>query len=307
MIVMNYHFDVILASYNGARYIEEQINSILNQVNCQVHVYVFDDGSTDETCVIVNRLSMLHENLSLVIRDVNTGSAGKNFLTSLCELSIREHENCFVAFSDQDDIWRDDKLFRSIQQREKLGWDLYCSNLAIVKDGEHIGTLKKDFQQRKFDHLFEGGSAGCTYVMSYNLAKEVSCIYSSLLLENWPAFSHDWFIYFVARNKRMPVLIDSFESVEYRIHDRNVHGSLSTGSFRAFWGKYRLLNKGWFKGHVENFRLLVKEGSKERSLYDAYLYSSRLGRAWTFIRFGFRLRSLKRTIFLYIHLLVAKI
>ena len=75
---------VILASYNGEKHIEEQINSILNQIDVDVKIYVFDDNSADDTCKIVEKFP----EIILKKRNAGSGSAAINFLEALHELNV---------------------------------------------------------------------------------------------------------------------------------------------------------------------------------------------------------------------------
>ena len=148
---------VILASYNGEKYIREQINSILNQKNVNIKIHVFDDASKDKTGQIVEK----RDNVILNERKIGSGSAAINFLEALLELNFK-HELIkydYIAFSDQDDIWLENKLSRSIQFL-KQGFELYGSNLNIYKDGKFTNEMVvKSQKQKKYDFLFEGGSA----------------------------------------------------------------------------------------------------------------------------------------------------
>ena len=100
---------VLLASFNGAAWIEEQLRTILDQANTDVQIVVRDDGSSDETIAIANRLR--DPRIDLVRAAQPSGSAAQNFFAM-----IREHpaEGCdYVAFADQDDAWGADKLDRA--------------------------------------------------------------------------------------------------------------------------------------------------------------------------------------------------
>ena len=127
---MLYNVQVIMSTYNGEKYIEEQIQSIFNQKECNVSLLVRDDGSTDKTIEIVKELSLKY-NIKL-IQGENLRAA-KSFLEAI---KFTDEENDFFAFSDQDDVWLDDKLLNAIKCIEKYNDKilLYASNLTAVNE-----------------------------------------------------------------------------------------------------------------------------------------------------------------------------
>jgi rhamnosyltransferase len=104
---------VILASYNGAKYIKEQMDSILHQKLVSVDIMIFDDCSTDCTVKALNEYNS-NPNVKIYEREKGTGNAPRNFfdaIKSLSEKLINSYD--FIAFSDQDDIWLPNKLFEA--------------------------------------------------------------------------------------------------------------------------------------------------------------------------------------------------
>ena len=154
---------ILLATYNGENYIKEQIDSILNQEGVEVGISVADDGSKDNTLSIVKEL---YPNIPIVINTPGTGSAANNFLKMVSNLNFEEDFD-YVSFADQDDIWLPKKMKAAVDLLTNESADLYCSNMTKWNiSNDSFSNLKKDFPQKKFDYLFEGGSAGCTYVFT---------------------------------------------------------------------------------------------------------------------------------------------
>jgi rhamnosyltransferase len=244
---------VVLASYNGGKYIKEQINSILQQKDVEVKIHVFDDASDDETCQIVKEI----QGVSLTKRSVGSGSAAINFLEALFELKSKNEliNYDYIAFADQDDIWLENKLPRSIHFLKK-GYDLYGSNLTIYKNGISTDEIVvKSQKQKKYDFLFEGGSAGCTYVFTPYLAEIICDNYKKIRTKTWKYFSHDWFIYFIARLNGLKTHIDKESNIYYRIHENNVHGEMNSNSIKAYIKRASFVFSNWYlessKGYLQ--------------------------------------------------------
>lgn len=259
---------ILLATYNGENYIKEQIDSILNQEGVEVSISVADDGSKDNTLSIVKEL---YPNIPIVINTPGTGSAANNFLKMVSNLNFEEDFD-YVSFADQDDIWLPKKMKAAVDLLTKESADLYCSNMTKWNiSNDSFSNLKKDFPQKKFDYLFEGGSAGCTYVFTKKMAQELKQFLETLDSSSWKGFSHDWLVYFFARSRQFKVVIDSNSYIHYRIHDSNVHGHLNTLSFNTVKEKSSEVFKGYYQNHIKNYIKYIDKNSEEYKIYNSFL------------------------------------
>ena len=279
---------VILASFNGEKFIRDQIKSILAQTAVQVHILVFDDKSSDNTILEIN--SIMDPRIKIQGNSFNSGSAALNFLTALKHIGDKNLGMYdYVSFSDQDDIWLETKLNFAIEELIRNDASLYASNLiqwSFKNDRKTI--LKKSHDQKKFDFLFEGGSAGCTYVFTNELARQFVNSIANFNFSDWQYLSHDWMLYFYARFKKHKVFIDSKSHILYRIHDSNVHGSLS------FWGRLKLVQIGWYKIHSSNFqKYFLKESSEEFFIYN-HFNANWYQRMYILTKYNFQLMRSKR-------------
>ena len=102
---MNPKIEILMATYNGEKYIGEQINSIINQTYTNWNLLIRDDGSKDKTLNIIKKYEKM-DNRIILIRD-NKDNLGfvKNF-EELLKISSSE----LIMFSDQDDVWKKDKI-----------------------------------------------------------------------------------------------------------------------------------------------------------------------------------------------------
>lgn len=160
---------VVMSSYNGEKYIVEQIESILRQKNCRPFLLVRDDGSSDGTVKLLQEYEKKGQ-LNLVQGD-NLKPA-KSFLEALKNTGDTD----YYAFSDQDDIWMDDKLCVAIQALDNFDQSLpnmYCSNLSTIDNGHNVLSEKllpeiivSDYKELlvRSPHIF-----GCTCVFNKRL------------------------------------------------------------------------------------------------------------------------------------------
>ncbi len=281
---------IILASYNGEKYINEQISSIVNQQEVNVRIYVFDDGSKDNTASIVSSLEKEGLPVCFFENKNPTGSAANNFFQAIKQIdNIEFSQYDFIAFSDQDDIWLPNKLYEACQKLKNETSDLYMSNLILWNEQTNYKSLIiKSYPQKKYDYLFEGGSAGCTYVMTKSLIYLVKENLVKVNYLNWQFFSHDWFVYFIARVNNLKVFIDERAFILYRIHETNVHGQLNLFSFYAIKERLKLITNGWYYYQAQGYLKLLSAHSKQSKIYRLYTrnYFTRL---YVLLRYNFSL------------------
>jgi len=300
---------VILASYNGAKYIKEQIDSILNQESVSLDIAVFDDCSKDNTIAVLNDYN-LNPHVVVHKRTKGTGNGSHSFLDAIQSLSdelVNSYD--YFALSDQDDIWLPNKLFEATQMLENQGSSLYFSNLTLWDEKTNMkSTIKKNYLQKKYDFLFEGGSAGCTYVFTKDLCIGLKSVLKTTNYYDWEYFSHDWFIYFYTRINGRKVSIDNNSYIIYRIHANNSYGQVNKISLSAIKKRLEYIKNGWYFKHINGFNNLVKPESIEHKIY--YLYTKNyFSRMYVVLKYNFKLmRSTKKFIqFFIISLIPIKI
>jgi rhamnosyltransferase len=213
---------ILLAAYNGREWLPEQLVSIVNQADVNLHIFVSIDKSTDGTEAWLAGYAETESRLTLLPNGERFGSAARNFYRLLRDVDVSSFD--YVAFADQDDIWLPDKLLRATNELEK-GYMGYSSNvLAFWPDGrEHL--IKKAQPQRNWDFLFESPGPGCSFV----LQRELVLAIQQTLPSCWPLLQeinyHDWFVYAFARARKLPWFIDSYAGLRYRQHTHNELGA----------------------------------------------------------------------------------
>jgi len=130
--------DVLMATYNGEKYIKEQIESILNQTYKNIHLIISDDGSKDNTVQILKEYENKDKRVTVYVQKQNLGYI-KNF-----EFLLTKIENDIYMLSDQDDVWKVDKIENTYN---KLKEDIPELDINIMQDSfadrKWIETIKK--------------------------------------------------------------------------------------------------------------------------------------------------------------------
>ena len=210
---------VLMATYNGEQYIEDQIKSILNQNDVNLDLYIYDDGSTDKTLSIIKKYQQKSNKIYQSINVKKRGSAN-NFYSLIVQMRSKKYD--FFAFSDQDDIWPDHKLSRAIEQLKTNNCDGYASDFIYFNRNINFSYFKKSYPQQKYDFFFETPGPGCSFVLTKNLFDDLQMF---LKEHNNNEFEHhDWFIYAFARTRNYLWYIDDSPNLFYRQHYSNEVG-----------------------------------------------------------------------------------
>ena len=252
---------VVLCTHNGAKWVEEQVWSLLTQTH-PVAIRVFDDASTDET---VARILACTEgqDVKCVVRDKAMGVVD-NFATGI--QSVLAENFSYIALADQDDVWEPNRIeagLSVIQAAEKdptsPAAQLAHSDLVMVNAHNHVIHRSfirwRNYQTKPSNSLAtilgQNGVMGNTILMNRSLAELALPFPDNLHV-------HDYWLALVAELLGTRHYIDE-GLVHYRIHDGNVSNSAPTVHIGA---------KRWFKGlsiqrlKQRDFRLPFKEDSR---------------------------------------------
>ncbi|WP_185754956.1 glycosyltransferase family 2 protein [Ectopseudomonas oleovorans] len=212
--------DILLATYNGSRYIEEQIDSILCQTFSDWHLIIHDDGSSDNTLDIVKRYVAAHPGKIFLVEDgIKTGGAKNNFF-HLMKFSTSD----YVMFCDQDDVWENDKISTAIENLRTFEGvpAMYCARTNLVDDRlRHIGYGKNPEKKPALEYaLVHNIATGCTIALNragYNLIMRKRPDLNNVLM-------HDYWVYLVVSAFGV-VIFDKDSKIKYRQHANNFYGA----------------------------------------------------------------------------------
>lgn len=256
---------VLLATYNGEWYLSSQIASIRCQMGISVDIYIRDDCSSDNTLNKLNNFAS-DESIAIIATDRSTGSPAGNFFKLLSSVDISEYD--YVAFSDQDDVWFPEKLLSAVSSITESNADAYSSDLiAFDNDGRTAWYLGKSNQQKKFDYLFQGASAGCTYVLTRKAAKLVREVLGEYARDFPPKHSHDWLIYAICRSYGLKWFHDPRAFIAYRQHAVNAFGAMP--GIRGLLQRLRLSRSGWYREQIVWQGQFLAQSPRELRILDA--------------------------------------
>lgn len=211
---------VLMSTYNGSKYLKEQIESILRQKKVSVRLIIRDDCSTDGTVEILRQYRNGNPNIILENETENMGPC-KSFLYLISKYNDDE----YFALSDQDDIWDEDKLITAIKAMKKQGLDdkplLYYSNLRIVDEHGNFCRLSHKvphIANKRYAALVENLATGCTVVYNKCLADLAYCI------KPLDYSMHDAWLYTIAKLFGS-VIYDFSPHINYRQHHSNQVGT----------------------------------------------------------------------------------
>lgn len=245
---------ILLAAFNGIRWIDEQIKSICEQKSVQVSVYISVDLSDDGTVELCKQYSKINKSIFILPYGKRYGCAAKNFFYLIRKVNFEKYD--FVALSDQDDIWLSNKLIRAINIIIDKKFDAYSSDvIAFWKNGK-TKKIKKSFKQKKYDYIFESAGPGCTYVFKTKAFLD----FKNFLILNWLSINqiafHDWIIYAYFRHRKYKWFIDNLPGLKYRQHDYNEFGS--NFGYKAFFKRILLVQEKWYRKEVFKIASLLK-------------------------------------------------
>ena len=251
---------ILMATYNGEKYLSEQIDSILNQRQVNVHLYVSDDGSTDNTLnIIQDYKNKYKENFKNVFK-VKFKYPAKNFLSILPKIT---NNYDYYAFSDQDDVWYQDKLITAINKINE-GHDLYCGRTENV-DKNLISTGYSplfEFAPSFKNAIVQSIAGGNTMVFNHKVFELLKPSF------NFEHHAHDWWTYILTTFSGYKVFYDPFPKVMYRQHENNFNGS-NLGLFNqlrriifGLFGRFKYWNNLNEKNLMEYLDFATRENLK---------------------------------------------
>ena len=216
---MIYKVHIMLATYNGEKYLREQIDSILAQTYTDWSLYISDDGSDDTTPVIIEEYTDRYPDKIFSMNKSRIGGARKNFIYLFEKVPTAD----LYMFSDQDDIWLPDKIKKMVEayDRAKSENTLLYSDLTVV-DSE-LNTISETFisdlhySHKKEFMMMNNYIPGCVMMLDDKMISSVGKIPKECIM-------HDWWIAMYATY--IGSIIPVNEKLHlYRQHDQNAIGA----------------------------------------------------------------------------------
>lgn len=166
---------ILMSTFNGEKYIDEQISSILGQKGVEIHLWIRDDGSNDKTVAKIRDWAAKNPKKISFIEGENIGYR-KSFL-KLNETVPNGYD--YYGFSDQDDVWHLEKCISAVHKLEEVSSDLklYTSNLNIVDENLRFiykTNMEKNYNMNLYSYWVRARFAGCTYLFSESLKNKAA-------------------------------------------------------------------------------------------------------------------------------------
>lgn len=215
--------DVLMATYNGEKYLKEQIDSILDQTYSNIRLIISDDCSTDGTRDLLKEYEKKNEKIKVYYQEENLGYV-KNF-----EFLLKKVENEIYMLSDQDDVWLPTKIEHTYKKLKETNADLVFTDLEIVD--ENLNTLYESFNDyMKLSRKIK------KYKSDYRLQYLYNCVTGCTLMSTKKFINiivpiptdskyviHDTWIACVVANKGKVEYLDE-KTIKYRQHGKNQVG-----------------------------------------------------------------------------------
>lgn len=247
--------DILLATYNGEKYLKEQINSILEQNYQNIHLIISDDCSTDKTREILQHYKEQDSRVTIFFQEKNLGYI-RNF-----EFLLKQVKSNYYMLSDQDDVWLPEKVQKSIECLKQENADLVFGDLKVVdKDLNTIypsfgdfmllnRKIKKCIGNYQVNYLYNCVT-GCTVLAkSTTIQKVLPIPYKS----KYVAHDH-WIGLITSLNGKLAYMPETY--ILYRQHGNNQigtnkisHGFTKLEQVRELFINVKL---GVFQTYVDN-------------------------------------------------------
>ena len=279
---------ILMCTHNGEKFLQEQIDSIISQTYRRWHLYVYDDASSDNTEKIVRQYQNQYPD-TIFFTSVSYKHFAKNFLSAVCSVP---NKYSFYAFSDQDDIWMNDKIENAITALKQLDNNipsLYCTRTTLVDvNAQYIGLSPLFKKPPSFKNAIVQSIAGGNTMVFNNAAHSVICKAGAKV----DIVSHDWWVYQLISGAGGNVIYDPSPSLLYRQHSNNLIGS-NIGMMARFKRIGMLIHgrfRSWNNQNIvalKGAKLLSNENDLLVKKFESLRTMNILSRIVLFIRCGF--------------------
>lgn len=262
---------ILLPTYNGEKYLEEQINSILNQSYSDFSLVISDDGSSDNTRKILKTFESKDKRIQVFYHQKNKGFL-KNF-----EFLCKKVTTPYCMFSDQDDVWKPTKIEKMLNYIKKTKSALvYCDmeitdknlNILFPSFHKHMNKEKKCEKYNDFDLLkLENVVSGCSMIVKSEIIKQALPFPEGIIIYDW------WISLIATQNGKVSYLNESLQY--YRQHENNSIGADINKKIKPF-DEYRneTINFKWqqftiLEEHIYLFNQEKKYIQNAKKYFDA--------------------------------------
>lgn len=230
---MAHKIAILMSTYNGEKYLREQIQSILNQTNHDWHLYIRDDGSKDNTPKIIRKYANQYDNITFFNDDhIKNEGVLKSFMDLLDHVDAE-----FYMFSDQDDYWQPFKVEETLKAMLKANYRgkpvcVHTSLKAVDETLKKPANVLEKTAWNGFERLlFLNCVTGCTVMINSMMKSYIK--FDDIDFSR--IYMHDWWFALIASAFGQLVYVNK-ETMLYRQHGNNVEGGARKNSIGwMFW------------------------------------------------------------------------
>ncbi|MGT2932483.1 glycosyltransferase family 2 protein [Streptococcus catagoni] len=252
--------NILMSTYNGEKYIAQQIESIQNQTIQDWNLLIRDDGSTDKTPEIIEDFVKKDQRIHFINRDqrVNFGVI-KNFYTL-----VKYDQADYYFFSDQDDIWLPKKIEIQLEEIEKHPQNLplmVYMDLKVVD--QDLNVINESMIRSQSGHA----NTKLIQELSENAVTGGVALINSALADRWTTteniIMHDWYLALLASSLGRLIYIDQPGEL-YRQHENNVLGA------RTLDKRFKIFREGPRKIFIRYWQLIHDSQMQAKNILDAF-------------------------------------
>jgi len=225
----NKRCSIVIATYNGEKYIKEQIDSILKNMNNDDELVISDDGSNDNTLKIISEYK---DERIKVIKGPQKG-VKQNFANA-----IENATGKYIFLSDQDDIWMENKIELVLKEFERNDVSVVIHDAEVIDENLKI-TIPSFFEYRNsgkgvIKNIYKNTYIGCCMAFKSDIKRYILPIPNNIEM-------HDQWIGIIAEAKGNGSLFIKEKLIQYRRHGNNVSQMKHYGIFKMIRNRIEFL------------------------------------------------------------------
>lgn len=286
---------ILLATYNGEQYLQEQLESVLKSSYKNFKIFIRDDGSKDKTCEIIKEYSETYPDQFYWVKDRHQIKSAQGNFMQLFRFAKDLKEFSYFMCMDQDDVWHKNKIEITLCTLKKVeneyGKDkpvLVHTDLNVIdQKGELIAQSFIKYSMisprvTKFSRMLAYNNVtGCTMMMNRSLLEMCIC-------DSKDIFMHDWWCALIASAFGKIVFVNQ-QTIDYRQHLNNTVGASNNKSFFTVFRKFQRFLKKVHRGETlfdktisqaRRFRkhFIGQMSERQRELTETYCSLCSIGR-----------------------------
>jgi len=254
---------ILISTYNGAEHLKEQVDSLYTQTYSTIEIIARDDGSSDATMSIL-------KSYNIKMLDIKENLGAKRSFGELLNYAVANSDSDYFMFCDQDDVWKNDKIEKTILKMQEMEKELPKEPILIHTDLEVVDENLNNMDTSMWHYeylnpelnsfnrlLMQNTITGCTVMVNKRLAQLALPIPNEVIM-------HDWWLGLVASKFGRIGYLDE-ATIKYRQHNSNSIGAKGFSYSLILLKFYTIFCKNEL--HIKHLHVKVKQAE---AFLDAY-------------------------------------